>query len=545
MENKRYKVLIADDEYWTREKLRRMIAWEKYSLECLRPAENGEEVLRRMEEEQPDILITDINMPYINGVELLQKIQQNYPDVIAFVISGYDDFDYVKDSFLAGSVNYLLKPVSKIDLVNALSKALEKISEKQSRRQELQKTASLIQDREFSQFLDKKDIPLMPGTALSSKEDYNGASLMLVKIHNMQELARAHQYDQYLVSWSVKKKLIELAGSEKDILVFNYIYRSNEFLLMVKPEYGRAELLAVKILNYFEEHIDSPVTIVVSDQVYSLESMHQLYTQMISALMTRKFTQENQIIHCEEQRAIQGRKIDIPFGEKQTQELRQLLRKKKGKAAKAYIHEQMMSACKNETHSEKREIQTEQWTYLDIRQTVKKIINVIQEQFSDKMDAQAAVDMDNFADLADRTTGMMDQQALCELLDEIVDYGIAIDEIKMADTTRELVKQAAAYIDEHYFEDLTLASLAEQFFVEHSYFSRLFRQEMGENVMLYIARTRIRHAQEYIREGEKSLTEIALLTGYDDYTYFNRVFRKMTGQSPREYRNQQCLPKDV
>lgn len=530
VENKKYKVLIADDEYWTREKLRRMIEWEKYSLECLRPAENGEEVLRRMKEEQPDILITDINMPYVNGVELLKEIQQNYPDVISFVISGYDDFDYVKDSFLAGSVNYLLKPVSKMDLVNALSRALEKISEKQSRRQELQKTASLIQDREFSQLLDKKDIPLVPGSGLSCKEDYNGASLMLVKIHNMQELAKQYQYDQYLISWSVKKKLLELAGGEKGILVFNYIYRSNEFLLMVKPEYDRAELLAVKILNYFGENIASPVTVVVSGQVYSLESMNQIYTQMISALMTRTFAQQNQIIHCEEQTMIQKRKIETPFGDRQAQELRQLLRKKKGKAAKDYIREQIMTAE-----------QTELWTYLDMRQTVKKIVNVIQEQFADKMDAQTAVDMENFADLADRTTGMMDQQALCELLDEIVDYVIAMDEIKVADTTRELVKQAAAYIDAHYYEDLTLASLAEQFFVEHSYFSRLFRQEMGENVMLYIARTRIRHAMEYIREGEKSLTEIALLTGYDDYTYFNRVFRKMTGQSPREYRNQQRL----
>ena len=196
MESKKYKVLIADDEYWTREKLRRMIEWEKYSLICLEPAANGEEVLKRMEEEHPDILITDINMPYINGVELLREIQKNYPDVIPFVISGYDDFDYVKDSFLAGSVNYLLKPVGKLDLVGVLSKALEKISEKQSRNLELQKTSSLIQDREFSRLLEKQNMPLTPNITTNSRMDFAGTSLILIKIHNMQELARAYHNDQ-------------------------------------------------------------------------------------------------------------------------------------------------------------------------------------------------------------------------------------------------------------------------------------------------------------------------------------------------------------
>ena len=130
----------------------------------------------------------------------------------------------------------------------------------------------------------------------------------------------------------------------------------------------------------------------------------------------------------------------------------------------------------------------------------------------------------------------LDAAYLCEVMEEAVDFVMSIRQGTVPDTTRGLVKQAAAYIDEHFFEELTLSSLAEQFHVENTYFSRLFRQETGENVMLYIAKTRIRRAQGYMKEPEKSLTEIAFLTGYDDYTYFNRVFRKITGKSPRDYR---------
>lgn len=119
MEKEVYKVLIADDEYWTREKLCSMIGWSRYSLCCMEPAADGEEVLRRIETDQPDILITDINMPFMNGVELLEIIHDKYPDIITFVVSGYDDFQYVKDTFMAGSINYLVKPITRIDLVNA------------------------------------------------------------------------------------------------------------------------------------------------------------------------------------------------------------------------------------------------------------------------------------------------------------------------------------------------------------------------------------------------------------------------------------------
>ena len=165
----RYKILIADDEYWTREKLRTMLQWEAYGLEFLEPAVDGEDVLTKIAEKKPDILITDINMPFLNGVELLNILQRDYPEIVTFVVSGYDDFSYVKDTFLAGAINYLLKPVTKIDLVGALTKALEIISGRQSEREEARKqkleilkASSLIEDREFSRLLEREELPYSP-----------------------------------------------------------------------------------------------------------------------------------------------------------------------------------------------------------------------------------------------------------------------------------------------------------------------------------------------------------------------------------------------
>lgn len=161
-----YNLLVADDEYWIREKIRKMIDWEKYSIVFMKPAENGEEVLERIPREKPDILITDINMPFVNGVDLVKAVRNNYPEIIVFVLSGYDDFQYVRETLMAGAINYLLKPVSKIDMIRAVSNALEMIGKREQDKEQILKTASMIQDRELSMLVQKEHASFAPVSIL-------------------------------------------------------------------------------------------------------------------------------------------------------------------------------------------------------------------------------------------------------------------------------------------------------------------------------------------------------------------------------------------
>ena len=131
MKTMKYKVLAADDEFWSRENIRNLIPWEEYSLEFLEPACDGEEVMERIEEEKPDIILTDINMPFLSGLELLERLQKEYPEIITVAISGYDDFDKVKGVFVSGGLDYLLKPVGKEEMVKVLTKALNLLEERE------------------------------------------------------------------------------------------------------------------------------------------------------------------------------------------------------------------------------------------------------------------------------------------------------------------------------------------------------------------------------------------------------------------------------
>ena len=528
-----FKILIADDEYWSREKLRNMIDWKSYGLTLLEPASDGEEVLARMAEEEPDILITDINMPFVSGVDLLQEIQKCYPDTIPFVISGYDDFEYVRDSFLAGSINYLVKPVNRIDLVNAIAKALDMVAQRNAqkeeakqRQEEFLKASSLMQDREFSQLLEQKKMSHSANIMMSSKMDFTGAKMILIKIHDMASMAVHFHYDMNLLSFRLKQKIKEMLKI-KDIVIFNYIYRSNEFILLFEGESEELLEAAKKLNRGLGEFTDSPVSVVINEHTCSMDNIYQAYVQSVALLMTRKYTLENVVIRSgKKEEKTEEERVNSHITEAQMKELRTLWKTGNKKAIRKMIFENIgMRGCSRQ-----------KWQYLEVKQTVHRIVNTWEEVMIGNQEKQNYLDYEGMVEVVEKAVERLDTLYLCEILDEMIELAADAAQEECLEAASNLVRQAAAYIDECYFEPLTLSGLAEKYHVENSYFSRIFRKEMGENLIHYLTRTRIEKAKEHIKSGDTNLAEVAFMVGYDDYTYFNKVFRKMTGVSPREYK---------
>lgn len=534
MANITYKVLVADDEYWTREKLRTMIEWTQYDIEFLEPAVDGEDVLIKIKANMPDIIITDINMPFTNGVDLIKILNEQYPDIVVFVISGYDDFDYVKNTLLAGAINYLLKPITKIDLVNTLSKALEIISNKrqmekkhEEQKWEILKASSLIQDRELSMFVEKEETAYPTSIMLNSDTDFAGCSLLLIKIHNMNKLMAEYRYDMNHLSYSVKRHIKDITGYE-NLLIFNYIYRSNEFIIVSEMDTAKLGGLAQIILNYFAEVIKAPISIVINEHSYSIESIHTAYIQSVSMLMTRKYKKSSVILFCEKDNPAMKKDIKNQISEEQEKRLKSLLRSGNQAGVKHLIFETISLR-----HCDKNG-----WGFLEVKQTVKRVCNILMTYMSEgKMPAEI-MEMESLIDQVNKTVENLSVESLCEVLDDTIDLATDGKKEDAPGSIRNKVKEAVEFIDMYFFEEVTLMSLSIKFNVESSYFSKIFRQETGENLTIYLAKKRMDKAKEYMKDPKINLTEIAFMTGYDDYTYFNRVFRKITGVSPREYRNE-------
>ena len=277
-----YKLLIADDEYWAREKMRVVIDWPRYGIEFLEPACDGEEVLERVEIDHPDILITDINMPGLSGVELLEQLAGRHTDMVMLVLSGYDTFSYVKRSMRSGAINYLLKPVNKIDLISAVSEALEILHNRQARTEEearqkeqLLWTSSLLQDRELSYLLDSQlDMP--PALSMNVPLNVAGYSLILMKIHDMTHIMGEYHQDINKLSYAVKSRLRTLPDMEGAI-VFNHFSRSNEFILLADRKENRSLEAAQRYMSLLADVSRSPVTVILSEQSYALENIRTGY----------------------------------------------------------------------------------------------------------------------------------------------------------------------------------------------------------------------------------------------------------------------------
>lgn len=533
MESGKYKVLFADDEYWTREKIRRIIPWEKYNLEFLEPAEDGEQVLERLENEQVDILITDINMPYLGGVDLLREVQKTRPELITFVISGYDDFSYVKDSFLAGSINYLMKPVGKIDLVNALSKALEIIGQRQDAREEerkqqlsIQKAASFIKDREFSQLLDGRFSGHMPEQIWNGCMEFISACMIMIKIHDLQELIQVYDQDLNLLSYSVKKRLEDLLQMP-NLMIFNHVYRANEFIIV--GEFGKEQSLRMmtEIRRDFEKATESAITIVESEHRFSLNTLSEAYIQVISGMMLRPFGKKNVILRTGAEAEQQSRVIQNRIEEYQMKKMRACMREHDVIGLKKLIFDEIgVKYC---------EIQG--WTYLEVRQVLQRIMGLVTEEVTFAADTERILDAQEMVDMVDKVIEKMNLESLEEVLTETMDLFVNSMQPEATDSIQSGIRMAVQYINQHFQENLSLTDVAEKFHIESSYFSRMFRKETGDTFVVYVSKKRMEKAVEYMKKTDTSLTEIAFLVGYDDYTYFNKVFRKMMGSSPREYRN--------
>lgn len=525
MSERKYKVLIADDEYWTREKLKRMIPWEKYSLELLEPAVDGEDVLRKMEEEVPDILITDIDMPFLSGTQLLAVVQEKYPKVISFVVSGYNDFAYVKDSFLAGSINYLMKPVTKMDLINALVRALEMIGEREHEQKRLQEAASLIQDTEFSEMIAHRQLPLASSVSVNANMDLAGISLILLKIHNLQEAVRKSRQTRNAFSFHTKERIREILRNEKAI-VFNHIYHSNEFLIITEMSGRELEQTAERLMTGMSEILQTELTLCISGHSYSMESLHTAYMETVGILMERKFCRKDEILFCEEGGEKEGR-MRLHFQEEKEKQISFYLAARDGDGVcRVILEESGLADCEKQG-----------WSYLEVKQTVRQIMNALQDFAARECSREKAIDIENVTESLDKTVESLDIRSVCDMMREVVSMLVPEKKEAATDSMKAIVREAAAWIDGHFYEELTLTTLAEQFHVEHSYFSKVFRQEIGESPVLYITNRRMEKAKQYIQEGKKNLTEVAFMVGYDDYTYFSRVFRKSTGMSPWEYRS--------
>ena len=153
-----YKVLLVDDEALTREAISENIPWGKLGFELVASCENGRDAMEVIRQKKPDLVLTDICMPYVDGIELAKYIFENCPDTKTIIISGYDEFEYAKQAVRYQVMEYILKPITPSELTEVLLKAKARLDEARTERTTLKKLKGAYQSNR----------PLLRGRFLNS-----------------------------------------------------------------------------------------------------------------------------------------------------------------------------------------------------------------------------------------------------------------------------------------------------------------------------------------------------------------------------------------
>lgn len=538
MKKDMYRVLAADDEYWSRENLRSLFPWEENGYAFLEPACDGEEVLERMAAERPDILLTDINMPFLDGLELLKRLQEDYPEVITIAVSGYDDFEKVKGVFISGGIDYLLKPVGREELQRVIEKAtaiLEKREEEKQREQH-----QLIQEDKIASFLEDGEYTALLTTSLygagadapCSDRTLSGNAAALVKFYDIARIAEDFEHDILQMSFEIKQQLRGLCRKDH-VTLFHYNSKMSEFLVVGEGDEARLRRFAGKVLEQFPEETYGPVSVVLycaeeheeKKEIRSSE-IGVVYRELIAALVTRPFERKHSVVSCGMLSADGKSELRQSGEEHLEEELYHLLKTHQISGAVHLIFDKT-DLTRDGAH---------RWTYLEVKQYVGRITNTIFSYVQKEM-PQLCTMMEEAMDNVDYYLKCLNGEKLSETLKIILEGLQERKEQRQPDSVAGQMEQIRRRIETDYADNITLASLAEQYHVDASYLSRTFSRKYGESIISFLTRVRMEKAAQLMRDENRKLEAIAFLVGYDDYHYFSRVFRKKMGVSPSEYRS--------
>lgn len=531
------KVFLVEDESVIREGFRDKIPWEQYGFQLVGEAGDGEMALPMIRKLKPDLLITDIKMPFMDGLSLSEIVKEEFPKIKIIIISGYDDFEYARQAIKAGVDQYLLKPITRTTLRGVLLEMKEKIEQGMEQKDYQAQYQDEVQ--EFEQFSLRRFFEKILEGKLSVKEIYEEAAAQSLQL-------TASCYNLLLFSIYEKAEVSSRESRERLIRkqeeVFHYFLRHPQYILfrfnvscygvLIKSEQSQMEELTENSLAHLkkvcapeEDHLEWYVA--VGTEVERLSMLPQCYKDANHYFAYRFIKPDLHVLSettLSDCLAGQGEKNigTVDFMQMDPEIIRDFLSRGEDKE----IHDFVESYLYNIQNALKSRM-FRSYVILNIRFAVVAFLESI------------GADQAEYLEEIEHAVQMIRSED-----SEIFEYFAGILETAMGIRDRinscqggKMLKKALDYIDDHYDCDtLSLNLVAENIGMSASYLSAIFSQNMQKTFVEYVTEKRIEKAKKLLKQTDKNSGEIAKEVGYKDSHYFSFVFKKLQGCSPREYR---------
>ncbi|AUS24768.1 response regulator [Paenibacillus polymyxa] len=528
------KVLIVDDERHVRHAIRMLVHWEAYGVSEVIEAESGDQAIEVITALSPPVVLTDMRMPGKDGVALMEWIQANSPATRVVVVSGYDDFELVRQAIRRGGMDYILKPVDPVEINEALSKATQawRTAEQDRNRQTMQ---AMEVNRMRPHYADKLLTELISGTALSItplREELrlppaiqvcNAAVMSTTQLDA--DILNKYKTRRALLGFSLINICNEFLGTSQTGIAFRHLERTDEIILLYWAEPARWPALLQEIHAGIRTALRCYMHIGVGSFGTFPMGAATAYQEARQALWKRDMLQATDWIH-ESSPARQT--VRLPQLSEMEEELRLSALSCNASRVSTAVGDWVAAvAVLPSVTAEQLAGWNQELDWMLARWLNDRPGDAEGEELTDESSTIPALPVDN--------RGMLSLPLWKKQIENrLLAAGQALT--PSHSPNNPTIRDIARYLDAHYDEDISLQDIASRFYLSREYISRKFKQEYGVNLSDYLCQIRMSKAKLLLLNDKLRLHHIAGMVGYQDEKYFGKVFKKLEGVTPGEFR---------
>ncbi|MCP3775105.1 response regulator [Paenibacillus sp. MZ04-78.2] len=542
-----YKLMLVEDEEDVREGILREIDWARHGFEVIETAENGQEAAELFERQVPDVVVTDIRMPFMDGLQLAAWIRQRHEATKIVILTGFDEFEYAQKAVKLHIDEYVLKPYSAQELIDVLVKIKHRIDEEAAEKENVQtlqehyrRSLPVLREVFLASLVARK----LPRREIEEKcRSYNlelAADAYVVSVISMDtgdseetegaaEASLKGSKDTELKRFAVLNIAEEIV--EKHRLGRVFLHNDTLVLLTVAGQGTEGEASALKktltaledIRQSIAKYLKFTVTIGVGTVCGELTNVSYSYKDAVLALDYRGILGGNRIICIDD--------VETRFVEKlRFDELKEhaLIR-----CLKVGTPQEIQETVDGLFHG----IGETQVSFKDYQIYLMELLTAILKAAKDAnvdLDAVLGTDFVPFAELHKFTSLQEAKSRIFGLCTNIMNSIASQRQY----TYKSLVEQAIDYTKRHYHEtDISIQKVCGHLHISAGYFSSIFKKEAKMTFVNYLMHIRMEAAKELLRTTDLKAFEIAERVGYAEPNYFSFSFRKHVGVSPKEYRS--------
>jgi len=531
------KVFIADDEPWVLQLIKLSVDWEKYGLEIIGEASDGAEAYKAIIELQPDVVLIDIRMPSMDGLTVITNINMTGFDIKFIVVTGHNDFEYVKTALKSGVVNYLIKPIEEDELLSTLLEIKSKIIKKKK----LEDTSTLNNETRIEDSkIELQELyleNLMHSQSISSPDfiletintNYNfdfieGDFIVLLYLFDCENDAEIN-YEPFLNTIDGV-----LSKNRQPFRYFRYTVDNRIIVIMNFPLMAdkqvtdRLDELTTKSFKLAQAY-GILLTVGIGTNVPKLIYINVSYMKAKQALRNRLLHGTGNVYYADKTSADKTKLYIISGNEFAIMSYTETCAYKE-------LYELIINLINQATVA---------YNSADV------LFDVLQQMVDTVYIALTQMDLEilNYYRPKSELMNALDDCYSMDILYTFIKRNIC-EPLRLyaenpSNSCNQVVLQAKEYARKHYAEDIMTTDVAKHVYLNPAYFSTLFKKETGIGFKDYLMNLRMEMAGILLCDLQYSISKVAEMVGINDARYFSKLFKKYSGLRPQDYRRQRRL----